>query len=156
MRGTDEGIWRRLKLIPFVIQIPESQRDRRIVARLWTEAVGILNWAIAGCLEWQKNGLRAPASVAAATDEYREDEDLIGQFIETECQTSGEIARGTLSAAYKLWAEEQGYKFTASPRSINERVRRLPGVTEKQGNGKLRGIRIWNGLSLRDRDAYRL
>src|SRR5260370_19665881 len=93
VRGTDEGIWRRLKLIPFVIQIPESQRDRRIVARLWTEAVGILNLAIAGCLECQKNGLHEPASVSAATDEYREDEDLIKQFIDSQCQMTGQMLR---------------------------------------------------------------
>jgi len=145
--GTDEGIWRRLNVIPFEIHIPEEKRDRRILERLWAEAPGIFNWALAGCLDWQKNGLSAPATVAAATKEYREDEDLIGQFIDIEFQRTGEIARGAFASCFKLWLHEQGYKWTPHPRSIAERVRREPGVSERN--------RKWIGLSLRDPKAYR-
>jgi putative DNA primase/helicase len=155
IHGTDEGIWRRLKLIPFTVEIPKEKRELNIVERLWTEAAGILNWAIEGCLEWQKNGLQAPESVTNATKTYRDDEDLIGQFIDGECQMSGEVMVGSLSSAYEDWAKAQGYKFTASPRSINERVRLVPGVSRHQGNGKNKGVRFWKGISLRDPAAFK-
>jgi len=154
IHGTDEGIWRRLKLIPFTVEIPKEKRELNIVERLWREASGILNWAIQGCLDWQKNGLQAPESVMEATKTYRDDEDLIGQFIDSECQMSGEVMVGRLSSAYELWAKDQGYKFTASPRSINERVRLVPGVSRHQGTGKNKGVRFWKGISLRDPNAY--
>jgi putative DNA primase/helicase len=60
IRGTDEGIWRRVRLVPFTVQIPEAERDRQLPAKLTAELGGILNWAIAGCLAWRAEGLTAP------------------------------------------------------------------------------------------------
>jgi putative DNA primase/helicase len=151
VRGTDQGIWRRINLIPFNIEIPEEKRDRNIVARLWTEASGILNWAIAGCLEWQKMKLSPPESVRYATNEYRAEEDLFGQFVEAEMVMQGRISRQQLSANFELWAKACGYKFTLSPRAINDRVRRLPGV----GETKQEGVRYWTGLSMKEPTAFR-
>ncbi len=151
IHGTDEGIWRRMKMIPFTVHIDDDKRDFNIDDRLWIEAEGILNWAIEGCLEWQKGGLRAPAIVTEAVAEYRDEEDLIWQFIEAECQRSGEIPRGLLSGAFRDWAVAEGYKYTASPRAVADRVKKIPGVTTKM----IRGIRKWVGLSLKDEKAYK-
>ena len=63
VRGTDEGIWRRILLVPFVVTVPEADRDPRLTEKLKAEAVGILRWAVEGCLEWQRRGLDPPPAV---------------------------------------------------------------------------------------------
>lgn len=151
VKGTDLGIWRRINLIPFTVEIPKEKRDRKIVERLWTEASGIFNWALAGCLEWQAGGLSAPESVKLATEEYRADEDLIGQFIEAECLLSGEIPKHVLAANFEDWAKASGYKYTPSPRAVTDRAKRVPGISDK----KVQGVRIWVGLSMKDSAAFR-
>lgn len=84
-----DGFWRRIVLIGFTRQIPESERildlDRRIIER---ELPGVLAWMVDGCLAWQKNGLQVPDKVAAAVNSYRKDTDLLGEWILTECVTS--------------------------------------------------------------------
>lgn len=84
--GTDLGIWRRIKLIPFEVTIPQSEQDKRLPAKLADELPGILNWALEGCLDWQQNGMQEPAIVQMATQEYSTEMDDIGQFIEENCQ----------------------------------------------------------------------
>lgn len=150
VKGSDKGIWRRLLLVPFTVEIPDAKRDRKIVARLKKEAPGILNWAIEGCLEWQASGLDAPESVKMATAEYQEEEDLIGQFIEEECQLTGEIAKHVLTAHFEVWAKSRGYKYAPSPRAVTDRAKRVPGIKDK----KVRGARMWVGLSMKDEAAF--
>lgn len=151
VRGTDKGIWRRLNVIPFTVEVPDAKRDMKIVARLRSECHGILNWAIAGCLEWQNGGLRAPDAVKLATEEYREEEDLIGEFIEAECERRGEISRQSLARNFADWAKSGGYKFSPSPRAVTDRVRRLSGISSKI----VHGVRVWVGLSMKDPAAFR-
>ena len=71
IRGTDEGIWRRIRLVPFAVTIPEDEKDPHLKKKLFAEAPGILNWALEGCREWQRNGLGMPAAIQNATGEYR-------------------------------------------------------------------------------------
>jgi P4 family phage/plasmid primase-like protien len=68
VRGADEGIWRRIKLIPFDVVIPKEERDVKLKEKLAAELPGILNWAIAGCLDWQRNGMQEPKIVSGATE----------------------------------------------------------------------------------------
>ncbi|WPG23491.1 phage/plasmid primase, P4 family [Enterococcus faecium] len=58
IRGTDDGIWRRLNLIPFTVQIPDHKKDKNLKFKLQTELQGILKWAIDGCLLWQRKGFK--------------------------------------------------------------------------------------------------
>ena len=153
IRGTDTGIWRRLLLIPFSIEVPEAKRDRGIVERLRSESQGILNWMLEGCLLWQAEGLNPPESVRAAVAEYRDEEDLINQFVEQFCELGDGLSvdRRKLSYAFECWMKEAGYKFTLSPRAVGDRVSRLPGVRpgKKSGNA-----RFWSGIALRDAKAF--
>lgn len=87
--GTDEGIWRRLRLVPFTVSIPTTEQDRDLPAKLASELPGILRWAIEGCLQWQREGLAAPAVVTAAGNEYRADSDVLQHFIDEHCQVRG-------------------------------------------------------------------
>ena len=67
--GTDDGIWRRIHLIPFQVQIPEAERDPNLLNKLLKELPGILNWALAGFQEWRKEGLKPPRRVVEAGQE---------------------------------------------------------------------------------------
>ncbi len=73
IRGSDDGIWRRLHLLPFTVTIATEKRDKNLPAKLRTELPGILNWAIKGCLEWQKSGLQPPQNILTAVAEYKSD-----------------------------------------------------------------------------------
>jgi putative DNA primase/helicase len=84
--GTDHGIWRRVKLIPFDVVIPQAEQDKKLPAKLVQEMPGILNWALAGCLAWQQGGMSEPAMVQAATTEYSKEMDEVGQFIDEYCE----------------------------------------------------------------------
>jgi len=85
IKGTDEGIWRRVLLVPFRQHFDESRQDKHLLEKLKNERVGILAWAVRGCLEWQRIGLNPPKLVCEATAEYRKSEDLIGRFLEHRC-----------------------------------------------------------------------
>ena len=115
----DYALWARLLLIPFKISFldeptapNERKADPELPAKLRAEASGILAWLVRGCLCWQKEGLKPPQAVKSATKAYQEDEDLIGQFLSEKC-TLGldlQVQAGTLYAAYKEWAYENGLK----------------------------------------------
>jgi putative DNA primase/helicase len=104
--GSDEGIWRRIRLIPFTLTIPPSERDKKLTAKLKSEAQGILNWAIAGLRDWLDGGLKDPVEVLAATQEYRQREDAIAHFLESCCTIQGEARVGSesLYKQYCSWA----------------------------------------------------
>lgn len=106
VRGTDYAIWRRIRMIPFNVQIPDGERDARMPEKLRAEAPGILAWAVRGCLAWQKMGLAAPAEVTAATEAYRLESDSLGAFL-AECTVALPAARTKakhLYDAYAKWA----------------------------------------------------
>ncbi len=110
IRGQELAIWRRIKLIPFTVTIPEHEQDKELPAKLRAELPGILRWAVHGCLDWQREGLGTPQEVRAATDDYRTSMDVLGEFL-TECCVIADYARikaGDLYAAYKKWCEDNG------------------------------------------------
>lgn len=126
IRGTDKGIWRRLKLIPFIVSLNEDQADKSFPERLRAEMPGILAWCVRGCLEWQEIGLEPPPEVLDATKEYRSDQDKLGAFLEEHTVTNREfrVRAGELYDRYKLWAEATGehqLSLTAFGNSITER-----------------------------------
>jgi putative DNA primase/helicase len=87
VRGTDEGIWRRIHLLPFIKVIPAKERDANFRdKKLLPELPGILNWALDGLKEYQRNGLNPPKVVMDATGEYRQDMDIIGNWIDEQCE----------------------------------------------------------------------
>lgn len=110
IRGTDEGIWRRVHLVPFLISIPPQsvERDFR-ERRLLRELPGILNWALDGLADYLKVGLAPPPSVLASTNEYRSDMDVIGQWIEERCDVDPNacIPTGLAFHDYNAWAIEE-------------------------------------------------
>lgn len=106
IRGTDEGIWRRIRMIPFNASFTGSHKDRNLKYKLVKELPQILRWAIEGCLLWQKEGLVPPRSIQQATDSYRAEMDVVSAFLEACCVTGqGEEKSSRLYSAYCKWAE---------------------------------------------------
>jgi putative DNA primase/helicase len=127
IRGTDNGIWRRIRLLPFTVSFQGKREDKRLEDKLMAELPGILNWALQGCLEWQALGdLCAPAVVTDATREYRAESDAVGRFLD-DCTCAQEIggARATeLYQAFVKWTKANGEEGTSNvrfARSMKER-----------------------------------
>jgi len=110
IKGTDHAIWRRIKLIPFEVTIPESEQDRHLLVKLREELSGILSWAVRGCLEWLKNGLGEPDEVKTATRNYRTEMDTFAQFIDDRCiiDPSAKATSKLIHEAYTEWSEING------------------------------------------------
>jgi putative DNA primase/helicase len=146
VRGTDHGIWRRIRLVPFAVTIPPEQRDKRLPEQLRAELPGILAWAVRGCLAWQREGLGVPPEVLAATESYREEMDVLAGFLGEHCisQAGAFVETKELYAAYVTWAEGAGEKKLSKKWLAMRLAER--GFTSGRG---LRGVRGWRGLRLR-------
>jgi putative DNA primase/helicase len=109
LKSVDEAIRRRIHLVPFTITIPPEERDRDLPEKLKAEWGGILQWAIDGCLEWQRIGLAPPPAVRNATDEYLAEEDSFACWIAECCVTSKEhLGIGDrLWSSWKAWCERK-------------------------------------------------
>ncbi len=153
IRGTDHGIWRRIRLVPFTVTIPEAERDPRLTQKLAEELPGILAWAVRGCMDWREHGLGLPDAVRSATASYRDEMDAFGGFIEEECVVEDgavETAKA-LYAAYTSWCEANGER----PRSQKALA---TGLRERglQNCKGAKGVRCWRGLRLRrEGEAHR-
>ena len=110
IKGTDDGIWRRIHLIPFDVQIPKNEQDRTLTEKLKRELSGILTWAMQGCLAWQEEGLRPPDKVLHAVKDYRQEMDILGSFLDERCIVGNEyqVKAKDIYTAYSDWAVENG------------------------------------------------
>ena len=127
IRGTDDGIWRRVMLVPFDVKIPEKDRVLGLSRKLFeNEGPGILNWLVEGLLSYLEGGLQEPQSVIDATQEYREESDPVGSFLEDCCVVTGE-PRDTISArdlgeAFNVWLDDRG-EGQWQPRTVSLRLK---------------------------------
>jgi putative DNA primase/helicase len=135
IRGTDKGIWRRLKLVPFTVSVEDAAAIMDMPERLRAEWPGVLAWCVRGCLEWQRRGLDAPAEVLDATKGYKAEQDVLGLFLD-ECTTRGPNLKAKASqlyARYKGWAET-GNEYALSQRLFGEALHER-GIESKRSNG---------------------
>lgn len=110
VRDESDGFWRSIQMIPFTVQFSGDKADKNLTEKLRAEGAGILAWAVRGCLQYQKHGLNPPALVAEATAEYREESDVLTDFLHDVCITdpSRFIPAHLLHMAYENWANGQG------------------------------------------------
>lgn len=132
-RGIDEAIRRRVLLVPFAVTIPASERDQQLQDKLKTEGPAILRWCIDGAVAWYRDGLRAPESVEAASADYLDGEDLLGEFL-SDCTTRAPGAGERITSVYfrfGIWASTRGlhspWSQHALTRALGER-----GLTVKR------------------------
>jgi len=145
IRGDDNGIWRRIRLIPFRVTIPAEEQDRDLIAKLRRELPGILNWALHGCLAWQQDGLRPPATVLAATEAYRAESDALGEWLDERCilVAGASIQAKLLYTDYRKFIEDRG----GAPYSMTRWGGRMADRGFEKDEGRLVHYR---GLALRD------
>jgi putative DNA primase/helicase len=151
IRG-DAAIWRRLKLVPFDYTIPKDRQKKRheVMAMFQSELPGILNWAIEGCLEWQRDGLGVPDEVINATREYESEQDTFSMFLEEKCVRVGNarVLSLALYREYKTWAEEHGETATSH--------KTFASLMSERGFAKSKTMKgaLYSGLGLRTEDHY--
>jgi phage/plasmid-associated DNA primase len=147
VRGVDNAIWRRLRLIPFVETIPPAEQDKKLPEKLRVEQAGILAWAVQGCREWQREGLQAPDEVRKATGEYRSEMDVIGAFLKECCQTGNGLRVGVteLYKEYEQWCEAGGER-SETRRKFNARLKERGRFTDRRSGPN--GSTEWHGLEL--------
>jgi putative DNA primase/helicase len=144
LRNVDEAIRRRMNLLPFSVTIPPAERDPHLGNKLKAEAGGILARAIQGCLDWQQGGLRPPAAVQAATDDYLSGEDAIERWIVDGCQRDPQAWTSSreLFASWVAWASKTG-EFAGSQKRFSQalRDRKFEPHKKETGNGFV-GLRL--------------
>ncbi len=146
IRNIDEAMKRRMHMIPFTVTIPPERRDGRLTEKLLAERDGILAWAVTGCLAWQREGLKPPASVVSATEEYFESEDALGRWLDERCVRTANAKSLTaeLFTDWKQWAETSG-EFIGSQRRFSDLL--ITRGVEKWRNSV--GVRGFQGIGLK-------
>jgi putative DNA primase/helicase len=147
---TSDGMWRRIRLIPFDVQITPAQRDASLKDTLAGELEGVVAWAVAGAIEWFRNGLQEPAAVRDATDTYRLESDTFAQFLDDECvvHPDAEVGSTEFYAAYNAWCDTTHERRRMTQTAFSTRLARDFDKT-RPGKGRVR----WHGIGLRtDRD----
>lgn len=145
IRGTDLGIWSRVRLIPFTVTILPERQEKHLAEKLHAELPGVLRWAIEGCRAWQQVGLLEPLEVKAATADYRNEMDVVGQFLSECCQLApeGSETAAALLASYEAWAKANGEQ-RLSQRALGSS---LPGHGLKRDRGA-GGATCYKGVRL--------
>jgi putative DNA primase/helicase len=148
VRGDDEGIWRRIRLVPWLVTIPEAERDTELPEKLRAELPGILAWAVRGCLAWQKDGLATPQAVIDASAEYRKESDLLGQFFGASVvfEPEGRIGKKELRELYSTWCTEVGTEPLGAKRFAGRL--REKGVREAAIRQGAKVVHGWRGVRL--------
>jgi putative DNA primase/helicase len=147
IRGADNGIWRRIKMIPFTVTIPPEQRDKNLTAKLIAENSGILNWLLKGYAMWKKEGLEEPDAVREANEEYRMDMDSVGTFVsdclELDASLKWRLPTNMLYQTYVKWCSRN-----------NERVMSQKWLGMRMSEKGFKrvitgGLRQWCGLAVK-------
>jgi P4 family phage/plasmid primase-like protien len=158
VRDTSTGFWRRINLIPFLRSFADAP-DLRLKDKLREEGPGILARLVRGCLAWQKEGLRPPAAVVAATTEYRGESHPLARFLDECCVLAPEVRAGSgeLFAAYRRWCgdarEEHQLGRNTFGAALRERFAEEPGARDAKGRAMVRFVGV--GLAEeRGRDRF--
>jgi len=150
VRGTDDSIWDRPKLIPFDVRFRNQPNEVKNLADiLLQEASGILNWMLEGYRKWKSGGLRHPAKVSMLVKDWRENEDFIGRFLEERVEEGEYVEPGTLFGAFTNWAENvrEGSRMNAS--EFKEQLERRGYVYKKSYRVGTKVVRAWVGIKLK-------
>ncbi|MDH6247251.1 phage/plasmid primase, P4 family [Mycobacterium sp. OTB74] len=139
--GDDPAVWRRIRVVPWDVVVPEDQRDGELPARLERAAEEVLAWCIAGWSEYRRIGLAEPDAVLTSTDAYRADSDAVARFIADECVTSSPALKATTGQLFDAW---QAWRVSDGAPEISQKkfgqrldIKGYP-VTDKARDGRWR------------------
>ena len=139
VRGVDEGIWRRLLMVPFNLTIPAEKRDPRLLDTLRGEMTGILAWAVRGYEEWKRIGLRPPEVITRATRDYRDDNDILRDWLD-ECvgeQQGAEVSKSDLHTNFIAWARNHGH-YTLTKNKFGRKLKDRGWKDAQRG-----AVKVW-------------
>lgn len=146
IRGTDTGIWRRIHLVPFGVQIPESKVDRSLPLKLRKELPAILKWAVDGYGLYKSEGLRLPSAALNAVNDYRREMDVVSAFISACCTIGGGMEQSSaLYAVYCKWASDNNEYKMSHTRFTTELLKK-DGIERKRERDAI----YFKGLTLQD------
>jgi putative DNA primase/helicase len=149
VRDDSFGFWRRIHYLPFTQTFDGASKDPHLEQKLLAEISGILNWAIAGCLKWQEEGLQMPASMKAATKQYQDESDVLVEFYEDCCVLEPGAWESTqnLFNSYSVWTKEHAEKHPFERSAFTTRLSKVPGLSPKKAGKD--GTRGWEGIRLK-------
>jgi len=144
---TSQGMWRRVCLVPFDVTVPESQRDGKLLEKLKHEGPGMLNWGLRGLRKYLTDGLAIPKRIEVATTAYRDEQDIVRQWVSERCMEGPDLKMKKDEAyhSYRSWCESNGHRPMAKGRF----TRRL-GACNYQ---LLPDKRTIGGIALKQADA---
>ena len=149
IRGTDHGIWRRIKVIPFNKVIPDEKQDKDLKFKLMKEMPQILGWLIKGCLLWQKHGLAEPEVLKSAQHEYRSEMDVVQKWVDEVC---------VLDANYKELSSKLFENFSNYVKANKEfqlsHTMFGRNMSKKFRKKVMSGITYYYGLKLKEGNEY--
>jgi putative DNA primase/helicase len=121
-------------LVPFEQQFDDASRDNDLMLKLRNELPGILTWAVEGCLDWQRDGLGVPDTIRDAMTDYRNDQDIVGRFLDECCEADPNswVPAADLYEAYRRWSVSQGESLLTQ-RQFGMRLSHRGQVREKLG-----------------------
>ena len=142
--GQDEGIWRRLRLVPWDVVVPPEERDERLGDRLRLESDHVLSWIVCGYQDWREHGFTEPARVTTATAAYRADSDALGRFIDQRCLTGPNfrVRSSELYAAWAKWCAAEGIE-SGTNKAFTESLQNRGYDTRRTNVGA-----VWSGIGL--------
>lgn len=145
VRGTAEAFWRRVRLIPFEVEIPADERDPDLLAKLRAEWPGILAWAVRGCLAWQREGLKQPAPVLRGVEGWKRKADHVARFCNEELARDGGnlLPSAELQHHYRSWCERHGEQ-PLDPRKLKAALEGQDLTYKRTNTGS-----VWAGVKLR-------
>lgn len=150
--GVDDGIWRRVKIIPFTLSLKPHERDKKLEEKLSLEMPGILKWAIEGCLKWQQSGLKEPKVVLDATGQYKEDMDILAPFLSETCYIDEPKNEAIKIEAKELYNVYDNWCYRSGERTLGNRS--FYRMLETKGFGKIKGTgnkTFLTGITLKER-----
>jgi putative DNA primase/helicase len=133
--GEDDGIWRRLVLLPFRRKFTDEEKDPCLEDKLMAERNGILRWIVEGTGKYLKDDLKLSPLIRREHSSYRTESDFLGEFLNeiTERDPQQRILQSRLFSAWKLWCESNGLRYS-SKKSFTQRLCDR-GISTSKSNG---------------------
>jgi putative DNA primase/helicase len=147
IQGTDDAIWDRIRLIPFMQRFDGPKADTKLPDKLRGELTGVFAWMVEGCLEWQEHGLEEPKTVTEATKQYREEMDTLASFLDEACVVGADyrVLAEQLYQRYAMWCDKSGERKDPK-KAFVARLGERGFVRRRETAGVNKGRYIWLGI----------
>jgi len=153
IQGTDDAIWDRIRLIPFMQRFDGPKADTKLPDKLRDELSGVFAWMVEGCLEWQEHGLQEPKTVTDATKQYREEMDTLAAFLDEVCvvRANYRVLAEVLYQRYAIWCDKSGERKDPK-KAFVARLEERGFKRRRETAGVNKGRYIWLGIGIRGGD----